>query len=146
MVVDRVLPVSHVAVRAVVCDISTIADSELKALEVQVEPETAERGTYWVRGSFAGVPWSGRFAYFRHEHGFHSVNIEPRRFDVDISGGFIVTPAADPGRCRLRHYEQYLLPWRLVVLKPVIVAYLRWSMGPELARITEMARRVPAAG
>lgn len=143
MVADRQLPVAVAAARAVVCDISSIAESELKAHEVEVSPTGPDTGTYWVRGSFAGVPWSGRFRYRLHEAGFHSVNIDTRRFGIDISGGFVVTEGSAPGTCRMRHYEQYLLPWRLVPLKPVLSAFLRHSMVPELARIVEMSRSTP---
>jgi len=141
VVADRELPVPAGAARAVVCDLASIARTEVKAREVRVEPsEDGRRGSYWVRGSFAGVPWTGRFAYELHRCGFHSVNVERRRFGIDISGGFVVTDGSRPGTCRMRHYEQYLLPWRLVALKPLLVAFLAWSMGPELATITELAR------
>jgi hypothetical protein len=43
-------------------EIKNIELTEVKADAVNVDPETPTKGTYRVRGRFAGVPWHGEFA------------------------------------------------------------------------------------
>jgi hypothetical protein len=115
---------------AAIWNIKNIERTEVKADAVAVSPETPERGTYRVRGRFAGVPWRGQFAYFLHVGGFHSRNAGVPPEEATIEGGFVVTPVA--GGCTVIHYEQYVLARWLVPLRHLIRAYLRWSMAREL--------------
>lgn len=136
----RELPCRRQDAIAAIRDIKNIERTEVKADAVVVSPETSERGTYRVRGRFAGVPWRGQFAYFLHAGGFHSRNagVPPER--ATIEGGFVVTPLASG--CTVIHYEQYVLARWLHPLRHAIRLYLRWSMGRELRDL----ERLVAAG
>jgi hypothetical protein len=126
----RELPCPRREAVAAIWNIENIERTEVKADAVAVSPETPERGTYRVRGRFAGFPWRGQFAYVLHDGGFHSRNAGVPPEEATIEGGFIVTPLA--GGCTVIHYEQYVLARWLVPLRHVIRAYLRWSMSREL--------------
>ena len=126
----RELPCRREAAVAAIRDIKNIERTEVKADAVVVSPETPERGTYRVRGRFAGFPWRGYFAYVLHDGGFHSRNAGVAPEQATIEGGFVVTPLASG--CTVIHYEQYVLaPW-LRPLRHAIRLYLRWSMNREL--------------
>ena len=87
-----------------------------------------------VRGHFAGLPWRREFAYFLNDDGFYSRDADRSGTDVTVQGGFIVQSTGDD-ECTLIHYEVYnLSPW-FVPLKPLIRAYLKWSMRKELRDI-----------
>src|SRR5262245_24401763 len=126
----RELPFPRQHAVAAIRDIKNIERTEVKADAVVVSPETAERGTYRVRGRFAGFPWRGPFAYVLHEGGFDSRNAGVPPEEATIEGGFIVTPLA--GGCTVIHYEQYVLAPSLRPLRYAIRLYLRWSMVREL--------------
>ena len=115
---------------AAIRNIENIERTEVKADAVIVSPETAERGTYRVRGRFAGFPWRGHFAYDLHDAGFHSRNAGVKPEQATIEGGFVVTPLASG--CTVIHYEQYVLANWLRPLRHAIRLYLRWSMAREL--------------
>ncbi len=138
----RELPCSREAALDAIWTIKNIERTEVKADAVEVEPATSTVGTYKVRGRFAGVRWTGEFAYELNSSGFHSrtAGVPPERAKVE--GGFVVTPIA--GGCTVIHYEQYVLaPW-LRPLKPIIGAYLRWSMRRELRDLEELIASTPA--
>jgi polyketide cyclase/dehydrase/lipid transport protein len=127
----------------VVQDLKGIEKTELKADRVDVEPASDEHGTYAVTGHFAGAPWRSRFAYRLHAAGFHSHKVDGERpHSWGISGGFVVAPLGT-ARCMVLHYEDYELPPYLLPLKPAILAYLRWSMRSELARLREIIEGAP---
>lgn len=132
----RELPCTRQDAVAAIQDIKNIEMTEVKADAVTVSPETPERGTYRVRGHFAGFPWRGHFAYALNDGGFHSRNagVPPER--ATIEGGFAVTPLASG--CTVIHYEQYVLSRWLVPLRPAIRVYLRWSMARELRDLEEL--------
>jgi hypothetical protein len=120
-------------------EIKNIELTEVKADAVHVDPETPTKGTYRVRGRFAGVPWHGEFAYELNEGGFHSRTAGVPPDQATVEGGFVVTPIA--GGCTVIHYEQYVLaPW-LRPIKPVVWMYLRWSMRRELRDLEALVRR-----
>ena len=126
---------------AAIRDIKNIERTEVKADAVVVSPDTPTRGTYRVRGRFAGVPWRGHFAYVLNDGGFHSRNAGVPPEHATIEGGFVVTPLASG--CTVIHYEQYVLaPW-LRPLRQAIRVYLRWSMARELR---DLARLIAEAG
>jgi len=51
-----------------------------------------------------------------------------------VQGGFIVQATGEK-ECTVIHYEQYFFaPW-FVPLRPLIVAYLNWSVRKELRKI-----------
>ena len=115
----------------VVWDIKTIEITEVKADAVTVHPGTERKGTYDVQGHFAGVPWQNSFAYELNDKGFHSQDVNPPASGPMVSGGFIVEETGE-NSCKIIHYEQYVLPWRFLALKPFIILYLKWSMWKEL--------------
>lgn len=131
---------------AAVWDIKNIEYTEVKADAVSVNQETATRGTYDVRGHFAGLPWHNTFAYELNARGFHSEEATPPASGTRISGGFIVEPLGER-ECKVIHYERYKLPRLLVPLKPLIELYLIWSMRKEMrdlkALITTGAASAP---
>ena len=96
-----------------------------------MHPETESKGTYWVRGHFAGIPWTKTFVYALNDKGFHSLEANPPPGGERISGGFIVEPMGESA-CQVIHYEDYKLSWWMLPLKPFIVWYLRWSMRQEM--------------
>jgi hypothetical protein len=137
----RELPCRRRDAVSAIRDIKNIERTEVKADAVVVSPDTPERGTYRVRGRFAGVPWRGQFTYVLHDGGFHSRSAGVPPEQATIEGGFVVTPLA--GGCTVIHYEQYVLPRWLVPLRHAIRAYLRWSMARELRdleRLIETSR------
>jgi hypothetical protein len=136
VVCARELPCPREDAVAAVRNIKNIERTEVKADTVVVSAETPERGTYRVRGRFAGFPWHGRFAYFLHAGGFHSRNAGVPPEQATIEGGFVVTPLA--GGCTVIHYEQYVLaPW-LQPLRHAIRLYLHWSMRRELRDLARL--------
>ena len=122
------------AVLAVVQDIQGIERFEVKADQVDVHPIDAKKGTYQVRGHFAGLPWRREFSYFLNEDGFYSRDAHPSTPEVTVQGGFIVQ-GTDAEESILIHYEMYYLSYWFVPLKPLIAAYLKWSMRRELRDI-----------
>ena len=109
---------------------------------MNVDPETPTKGTYRVRGRFAGVPWHGEFAYELNEGGFHSRTAGVPPDQATVEGGFVVTPIA--GGCTVIHYEQYVLARYLLPIKALIRAYLRWSMRRELRDLEALVGLKPA--
>ena len=128
----REMPCPKEVARTAIWEIKNIEHTEVKADAVDVTPADPIRGSYKVRGQFAGVPWRGEFDYELNEGGFHSRNAGVPPEHATIEGGFIVTPTADG--CTVIHYEQYVLPATLVPITWLIRAYLRWSMSPRAAR------------
>jgi hypothetical protein len=123
---------------AAVQDIKGIERTELKADRVEVFPVDGDHGTYAVEGRFAGVPWRSRFAYRLLPTGFHSHKVDGERpRSWEISGGFVVA-ALTRGECVVLHYEDYGVPGYLAPLKPLLFAYLRWSMRAELRRLRDI--------
>jgi hypothetical protein len=140
----RELPCRRQDAVAAIRDIKNIERTEVKADAVVVSPETPERGTYRVRGRFAGLPWRGHFVYVLHDSGFHSRNADVPPEQATIEGGFVVTPLA--GGCTVIHYEQYVLARWLVPLRHLIRAYLRWSMSRELRDLARLISEGGASG
>jgi hypothetical protein len=126
----REMPYPREDAVAAIWEIKNIERTEVKADAVAVSAESSSKGTYRVRGRFAGVPWRGEFAYLLNDAGFHSRNADRPADEATIEGGFVVTPLADG--CTVIHYEQYVLAQWLVPLKHLIRLYLRWSMAREL--------------
>ena len=142
VVVAREMPYPRGDVLRAVWQIQNIERTEVKADAVQVSPDGPRRGTYKVRGRFARKRWDGEFAYDLNEGGFHSRDANVPTSEARIEGGFVVTPLANG--CTVIHYEQYVLaPW-LRPLKPIIGAYLRWSMRRELRDLEELIASTPA--
>ena len=139
MVSARELPCTRADAVAAIQTIQNIERTEVKADEVVVSPETPTRGTYRVRGRFAGLPWRGQFAYFLHPGGFHSRNAGVPPEEATIEGGFVVTPLASG--CTVIHYEQYVLAAWLQPLRHAIRWYLRWSMARELRDLERLVAR-----
>lgn len=126
------LPCKQEQVLPIVWDLKNIEYCEVKANDVQVTKESAKTGSYKVHGHFAWVvPWSRTFTYQLHERGFHSKEANFPASSIDIQGGFIVE-ATNEQECLVIHYEQYNLPGWFVLLKPLIVEYLKWSQWKEL--------------
>lgn len=129
---------------AAIWEIKNIERTEVKADAVDVSPLSEGHGTYAVRGRFAGLPWQGEFAYELNGTGFHSRNSNVPPSEATIEGGFVVTPTADG--CTVIHYEQYVIPPWLTPLKPLIRAYLQWSMRRELADLRDLIEQGRSAG
>ena len=122
---------------AIIWDIKNIEKTEVKADLVIVNKETERKGTYDVRGHFAGIPWRNTFSYELNDKGFHSLEANPPASGSRISGGFIVEPVGEKA-CSILHYEQYTLPLWSVPLKPLIIMYLKWSMRKELLDVKDL--------
>jgi hypothetical protein len=120
----------------VIWDIKGIEKFEVKADRVEVSPLTPRKGTYKVRGRFAGVPWRREFAYFLNEDGFYSRDAHQTREHVTVQGGFIVQELR-PLRSVLIHYELYYISLWFLPLRPLITSYLKWSMSKELRDIRD---------
>src|SRR5262249_62385282 len=113
----RELPCRRQDAVAAIRNIKNIERTEVKAEKVVVTPEGPERGTYRVRGRFAGVPWRGKFVYSLHAAGFHSPNADVPRDQATIEGGFVVTPLAGGGT-RIPPQPDLLAP-RVGPLRPL---------------------------
>jgi hypothetical protein len=137
VVSTRTIPAPQDEVLPAVWEIKNIERCEVKADLVDVTKETDTRGSYKVRGHFAGVPWRGQFFYALHPKGFHSTNAEHPRKGSTISGGFVVEPLSE-SECRVIHYEQYRLPVYFRPLRLPIQLYLRWSMRRELGDLARL--------
>ncbi len=125
------LPCSRSVVLPFIWDIQNIERCEVKADRVLVRPAGTGRGSYDVRGRFAGFPWKGRFEYELDDRGFHSRTADVPRSEAKVEGGFVVTPLGEDGSTVI-HYEQYVLVWWLAPFAPLVRTYLRWSMRREL--------------
>jgi hypothetical protein len=128
-------------------NIKNVEYCERKADDVQVSAEQTWTGRYVIRGRIFGVlPWQGPFRYVLHERGFHSEDAVPRRGGLQVNGGF--TAESDGERTRIWHYERYLLPWPVAVLKPLVTAYVRWTQRREMRDLAALIGRtqIPAAG
>ena len=125
------LPCPPATVLPAIWDIKNVERCEVKADAVTVHARSAEAGSYDVRGRFAGVRWHGRFDYELTPTGFHSRDADVPPEDATVEGGFVVTPLGAEG-CTVIHYEQYVLARWLVALRPLVRAYLHWSMKREL--------------
>lgn len=132
VVSTRTIPVSQHLVLPAVWEIKNIERCEVKADLVDVTKESDTRGSYKVRGRFAGLPWRGEFFYELNPKGFHSTNAFHPQKGYTIEGGFVVEPVSDD-RCLVIHYEQYRLPLWFWPLRAPIRLYLKWSMRKELA-------------
>lgn len=119
-------------------DIKRIPEFDLKADYVDVRPETETTGFYAVRGRFAGISWSKDFQYFLNDDGFYLREAHPSGPEITIQGGFMVQ-AVEPNESIVIHYEQYFFARRFVPLRPLIVAYLNWSVREELNKIKRAA-------
>jgi hypothetical protein len=135
----RTIPVEQACVLPAVWEIQNIERCEVKADVVQVTKETDTRGSYRVRGRFAGLPWRGQFFYELNPKGFHSTNAPHPRRGTTISGGFVVEPVGDH-ECVVTHYEQYRLPIYFRPLRPMIAWYVAWSMRRELRDLEALVR------
>ena len=119
-------------------DIKRIPDFDLKADRVDVRPETEKSGSYAVWGRFAGISWSRDFLYFLNDDGFYLREAHPSGPEPAIQGGFMVQ-AIGPNESTVIHYEQYWFARRFVPFRPLIVAYLNWSIREELKKIKRAA-------
>src|SRR2546421_11893611 len=120
----REIACSREATLKAIWEIKNIELTEVKADAVNVDPETPAKGTYRVRGRFAGVPWRGEFAYELNEGGFHSRTAGVPPDQATVEGGLVVTPL--PGGCTDIHYEQYELPPWFGPFQPVVWTNMRW--------------------
>jgi len=131
---------------ALVWEIKNIEKIEVKADKVQVNKLNEKKGTYKVRGHFAGIPWHNEFTYDLNEQGFHSYETHPPASGPRIKGGFVVIPTGEKS-CTIIHYEQYILPTWGIPLKPLVLLFLQWSMKKELhdlkVLILEHVNKVP---
>lgn len=116
---------------AMIWEIKNIEKTEVKADEVQVFKQSETRGTYKVRGHFAGTPWHNEFIYELNEQGFHSFEAHPPAAGPRIKGGFVVISTGEQ-ICTILHYEQYILPMWGIPFKPLVRVFLQWSMKKEL--------------
>lgn len=124
---------------AVLWAIKFIECYEPKVDAVFVLPATQNKGTYFARGHFAGIPWSGTFTYELNQHGFYS---EMKRgvFGVKVQGGFVVT-AASLGQCLITHYERYEFPAWLSPFSLFVRFYLHRAMKQELSNLAQLIQR-----
>lgn len=125
---------------ALIWRLEDVLTAEVKVDAITVHPQTDHSGTYALRGRFAGIPWRDEFTYTLHAGGFHSVQANPPPSGARIQGGFVAI-ATGEGRCTILHYEQYVLPSWVVPLKPIIAAYLDWSMRKEMRDLRAMLLR-----
>ncbi|HEX2913205.1 MAG TPA: hypothetical protein VH186_20550 [Chloroflexia bacterium] len=132
-----IVPCQKEAALAAAWEIKNIEYCEVKAYSVEVHPENDKTGTYNVFGRFAGVPWRNTFRYVLHDRGFHSLEASPPPEGSRIHGGFFVEPFGENDSLVI-HYEQYVLPARYLLLKPLILLYLKWSMGKELRTFRQL--------
>lgn len=88
--------------------LDNIANYEPKISRSITQIESSHAGRYSTFGSFAGVPWQGKFEYELHDRGFHSYMVEGVMANA-MQGGFILLPT-DHDQCQLWHYEEYKIP------------------------------------
>ena len=131
------VPCSQADALAVIWRLQDVLSAEVKVDTIEVQPQTDHAGTYRLRGRFAGMPWRDEFAYVLHAGGFHSTQANPPADGARIQGGFVAIATGEQ-RCTILHYEQYVLPRWAIVLKPLIAAYLAWSMHKELHDLRSM--------
>jgi hypothetical protein len=112
-------------------NISRIPEFDLKADRVDVKPETDKTGAYEVWGRFLGISWNRPFLYFLNDDGFYLREANFSGPEPAIQGGFMVQEIG-PTESTIIHYEQYWFARRLVPLRPLLVAYLNWSVRKEL--------------
>ena len=121
---------------AVLWDIKSIECYEPKVDSALVIPGTQNKGTYFARGRFAGIPWSGLFTYELNHHGFYS-EMKRGAFGVKVQGGFVVT-SESLDQCLITHYERYEFPSWLSPLSLFVRLYLHRAMKKELGNLVQL--------
>lgn len=139
------IPVPKEELVRLLWNIKRIPEFDLKADQVEVRPETETSGFYAVKGRFAGISWGRDFQYFLNDDGFYLREAHPSGPEPAIHGGFMVQ-ALSPNESILIHYELYWFARRLVPLRPLLVAYLNWSVREELKKIKRAALQELSAG
>ena len=124
---------------AVLWDIKSIACYEPKVDSALVTPGTQKQGTYFARGHFAGLPWSGTFTYELNHHGFYS-EMKRGAFGVKVQGGFVVT-SESLDKCLITHYERYEFPYWLAPLSLIVRLYLHRAMKKELSNLAQLIQQ-----
>ena len=124
---------------AVLWDIKAIECYEPKVDSALVISGTQNKGTYFPRGHFAGVPWSGAFTYELNHYGFYS-EMKRRAFGVQVQGGFVVTSESSD-KCLITHYERYEFPAWLSPLSLFVRLYLQRAMKKELGNLAQLIHR-----
>ena len=115
---------------AILWEVKNLSLYEPKVDAMRIEPETEERGTYAIKGRFAGLPWCGIFSYVLNPRGFHSELLKGPP-SVRMNGGFVVTSRCS-GQCLITHYERYQFASWLALLAPLIRLYVAWAIKKEL--------------
>ena len=121
---------------AVLWDIKSIECYEPKVDSALVIPGTQNKGTYFARGHFAGIPWGGLFAYELNHHGFYS-EMKRGAFGVKVQGGFVVTSESSD-KCLITHYERYEFPYWLSPISLFVRLYLHRAMKKELSNLAQL--------
>ena len=132
------IPVPKKELVEMLWDIERIPDFDLKADKVKVRPVDEKTGFYEVWGRFAGIPWNRGFQYFLNADGFYLREAPHSGPEPAIHGGFMVQEIG-PNESHVIHYELYWFARRLVPLRPLLVAYLNWSVREELKKIKREA-------
>jgi len=127
------------AALAVLWDIRSIASYEPKVRSATVSPSGARNGTFFARGSFTGLPWSGTFTYQLTRSGFYS-RMKPGALGLQVQGGFFVA-SASACQCVITHYERYECPCWLSPLTVPARSYLRRAIKEELDALARLICR-----
>ena len=127
------------SVRLFLRDLSNLATYEQKVDKVQASYPGPDAGFYEASGRWAGIPWSGAFTVrFTKDGGFRSEMVRgPLK---RVTGGFALR--AVTGGTVVTHDEQYLLPWALRPLTPLLKRWLDRSIDLELREVKEGAERL----
>jgi hypothetical protein len=137
-VMDRIdVPVNAGTALNFICEIKNIDQYEPKVDQAKVNPETDKKGSYEVKGRFAGIPWSGKFSYEINEEGFYSEILNSPIPGLKVQGGFKVKKVSDKD-CRISHFENYQLPGWLFAVRPLLKAYLTQSIKKELEDVKKL--------
>ena len=127
------------AVRLYLRDLANLAEYERKVDRVQASYPSPDTGFYEASGRFAGLPWSGAFTVrFTKDGGFRSEMVRgPLK---RLVGGFALRSVS--GGTLVTHDAQYLFPWPLRLLSPLLVRWLGRSIDLELRAVKEGAERL----
>jgi hypothetical protein len=118
-VMDRIdVPVDAGTALNFIREIKNIDLYEPKVDKAEVKNETDTKGSYEVKGRFAGIPWAGKFSFELNEEGFYSEMLNSPVPGLKVQGGFKVKKVSDKD-CRISHFENYQLPGWLIAFRPL---------------------------
>jgi hypothetical protein len=117
--------------------IKYLAQYELKVDVAKVFKSNKSEGEYRILGgTFAFIPWTGKFYYRNTQQGFRSHIVEGG-YDTEVHGGFCVKRLTK-NTSQITHDEVFCFSTWLTPALPLFAAYIKYSQKKELEIIKQL--------